>query len=113
MTRRTSTDALLGGGDLWTDLLLLGSAGSCVAGVGATALWVAGSGLSWLGGHGSGPGLVPTMRLLLSGEEPHQLWPAVPMPLLIMATALLVVMAAAGAAAGALRWRAAHPPRVG
>ena len=74
MTSPGRVDGVLGGGDVWTDLLLLGAAGAAVGGVGATALWVAGSGLSWVSGHGSGPGLVSTVRLLLSGEEPHQLF---------------------------------------
>jgi len=113
MTASARRDALLWGGDLWTDLLLLGALCAAVSSGFATELWVAGSGLSWVIGHDAGPGLVHSVRLLLSGEEPHHLWPAVPVPLLIVATALLVVMTAAGAAAGVLRWRAAHPPVVG
>jgi type IV secretory pathway TraG/TraD family ATPase VirD4 len=87
-------------------------AGSGIAAVGAVAislLWLVGGSVSWLTGHGLGPGLGEAARRLLAGEGLGSVWPGAPVPAVVAGAG--VVMAGIGAAAWkVVRWWLARRP---
>ncbi len=114
MTRRTTGTVLDGTGDLWTDGLLLAAAGTAMLGAVGLIVWVAGSSLSWLTGHGPGPNPADAAsRLLHPGGGLPAVWPGVPGGAILALSALLVAAAVVLGTVVAERWTGAHPPRDG
>jgi type IV secretory pathway TraG/TraD family ATPase VirD4 len=116
VTRRTPTPggALSGGsGDLWTDALLLAGIGAALAAAVGVVVWVAGTLLSLVTGHGHGPGLTDAARRLVDGGGLDAVWPGLPAPAVIAAATLLGALLVAAVVWVAGWWRTAYPRRDG
>jgi type IV secretory pathway TraG/TraD family ATPase VirD4 len=113
MTRRTSSTVLEGSGDLWTDRLLLAAGCAAVLAASGMLVWVAGTFLSWVTGHGPGLSPMDAAGRLQRGGSLGAVWPGIPtgailaLAVVLAACVVVLVMVVAG------RWMAAHPPRDG
>jgi hypothetical protein len=122
VTGRTSSPdgpmgGLVWGGDLWTDVAFLTMIAGTVTGAAGMIVWVAGSTLLLLAGHGPGPGPLEAARAVAGGGGLHAVWPGVQLPAVALLTTLLATLLATllggGVAVGVRWWRGAHPPRDG
>jgi hypothetical protein len=81
VTRRRSVAP--GPSDPWTEALLALAILSALGSLVGLLIWVSGVTVSTVTGHGSGPSPVEAAQRLLDGGTLAQVWPGVPVPVII------------------------------
>lgn len=79
------------GNDPWTETLLVAGGLAALGAAGGTVLWGCGRAVSWVTGHGAGPGLGESAARVLNGEPVASLWPGSPFAVAAVLAGLLGV----------------------